>query len=134
MRFPWEDDPDAVPVDELRRYARQECKQRSQREVAAEMGVGRTTLRNFVTEETNPHPRVRNLLHKWYRARALRDGGTASAALAVLLDGLPAEIVVVACGRLLDTVEWAHHEAGREPPAWLANARAVGAAGGEYDA
>lgn len=53
MRFSWEHDPDAVPVDELRRYARQECKQRSRREIAAEIGLGRTTLHNFVTRETN---------------------------------------------------------------------------------
>lgn len=129
MRFSWEDDPDAVPVDELRRYARQQCKHRSQREIATEIGLRRTTLRNFVTRETNPHPRVRNLLHKWYRAHAVRDGA-AAAALALLLDGLPAEIVVVAFGRLLDTVEWAHREARREPPAWLATVRTVDASGG----
>jgi hypothetical protein len=123
MRFSWKDDPDAVPIDELRRSVRHECKQRSQREVAAEIGLGRTTLHNFVTRETNPHPRVRNLLHKWYRTRAVQDGGALSA-WAVLLDGLPAEVVAVAYGRFLDTVEWAHREAGREPPAWLANARA----------
>lgn len=130
MRALWKDDPDAVPVDELRRRARHECKQRSQREVAAEIGVGRTTLHNFVTRETSPHPRVRNLLHKWYQARAVRDGA-ASAALAALLDGLPAEIATAAHGRLLDAVEWAHHEAEREPPAWLTTARIVETTGGE---
>jgi hypothetical protein len=119
MRFSWNDDPDAVPVDELRRYVREECKQRSQRELAAEIGLRRTTLRNFVTRETNPHPRVRNLLHKWYRAHAVRDGA-AAAALALLPDGLPAEIVMVARTRIMDTVGWAYGEAGRESPAWVA--------------
>jgi hypothetical protein len=67
MKF-WDGDPDAIPLDKLRGYARYRCKQRSQRSIAAEIGIGRTTLHKFVTGSTTPVPRVRHLLQVWYRA------------------------------------------------------------------
>jgi hypothetical protein len=79
----------------------------------------------FVTGETNPHPRIRHLLQEWYRVHAGADGG-ASAALAALLDGLPADVQEAGRGRLLEVVEWAHGEAGEDVPAWVATARSGG--------
>lgn len=58
-----------VPVEDLRRFAQDETELTSIRHVAAEVGIGRTTLHKFVAGETMPHPRVRRLLAMWYLRR-----------------------------------------------------------------
>lgn len=129
----WKDDPDAVPIAELRRYARQQCKLRSQRVIADRIGIGRTTLNSFVTQDTNPHPRIRTLFQTWYWARTAACGEAASASLTALVDDLPPAIGLGALGRILDTLDSAYAEAGREPPGWIARLRTE-RTGGECDA
>jgi hypothetical protein len=58
-----------VHVEELRRFVQDETELTSIRRVAAEVGIGRTTLHKFVAGETIPHPRVRRLLAIWYLRR-----------------------------------------------------------------
>ena len=49
----------------LRAYAQAETERSSMRAVAERIGMGRTTLYNFLAG-ANPHPRVRRLLALWY--------------------------------------------------------------------
>lgn len=131
----WEGDADAVPVEDMRRLAREHCKEASVRTVAAAVGVGRTTLHKFVAAGAMPHPRVRNLLQRWYR-RNQSGAADAVAALTVLLRGVPPHIEREAAGWILDAVERAHRTAEQEPPGWIASARGLsfgGDAGAECE-
>lgn len=79
----------AIPLETLRERARRACEKCSIRAVAAEMGLGRTTLHNFVNEGTKPHPRVRRLVALWFVAQP-DDGEVEADACEILLAALPA--------------------------------------------
>lgn len=112
----------AVPVEDLRRFARDQAELTSIRQVAAEVGLGRTTLHKFIAGETMPHPRIRRLLALWYLRRHVPAADDAAvrpyrSALDVLLSGLPDEARPRAASDVLDVLARGH--APGERPAWL---------------
>jgi hypothetical protein len=78
----------AIPLETLRERARVACELSSVRVVAAQMGGGRTTLRNFIDEGRTPHPRVRRLMALWFVSQ-IRDVPAHADACAVLLATVP---------------------------------------------
>jgi hypothetical protein len=118
-----------VPVEAIRRFAQDETELTSIRHVAAEVGLGRTTLHKFVAGETMPHPRVRRMLALWYLRRqgqAAEDEtvGPYASALAVLLSDLPADTGELTMGDVLDVLERGYATTGEVRPAWLDALRA----------
>jgi hypothetical protein len=113
----------AVPVEAMRRFAQDQAELTSIRQVAAEIGLGRTTLHKFVAGETMPHPRVRRLLALWYLRRHGQgaDGESLrpyASALQILLGGVPDEVRARATDEVLDVLRRGY-AAGGEPPPWL---------------
>lgn len=63
-----------IPIAELRRCARAAAERTTVRRLSETVGVGRTTLQNFVRGGTHPHPRTRRALVTAYLAeRAERE-------------------------------------------------------------
>lgn len=128
----------SVPVEDIRELARDQAELSSLRVVAEQVGLGRTTLHKFISGNTMPQPRVRRLLALWY----LRQTGvisseeheaelrTRSAALKVLLSGVPTGQMKDARSALLDELEQAHVRAGVAVPGWIAALRAREQGGG----
>lgn len=113
--------PRDVPIEDVRELARDRAEQSSLRHLAPEIGVGHSTLHNFLNGAA-PHPRVRRLLALWY----LRETGAAgdeqetltpyTSALEVLLGGVPAAARNRATGELLDVLDRGY---GTAKPSWL---------------
>jgi hypothetical protein len=115
----------AVPIDTLREFARDRAEMSSVRQVAGEVGLGRTTLHNFISEETTPHPRVRRLLALWYlreQQKEEKPATTAASAVEILLNGIPPEQREGARAALVQTLSAIHTAAGA-PPQWLNDLR-----------
>jgi hypothetical protein len=100
-----------VPLATLRGRARRACERRSVRAVAAEMGVGRTTLRNFVYEGTTPHPRVRRLVALWFVSQPA-DREVEEDACEILLAAVPAASRALAQEELIIFVKELHQQYG----------------------
>jgi AcrR family transcriptional regulator len=118
----------AIPIETLREYAREASVRTSMRQVAAEAGVGRTTLQNFVQGGTSPHPRVKRALAEWYlreRDQAAHDAVAEdfAAALEVLVAELPEEARRQARATLLEILDRVHSLVGVPLPAGLAALR-----------
>jgi hypothetical protein len=125
-----------VPVEAIRRFAQDETELTSIRHVAAEVGLGRTTLHKFVAGETMPHPRVRRLLALWYLRRhdqAAEDETVRpyATALGILLACVPDEVRMGAAEDVLNVLE-RHAVTGGERPPWMdaLRTRAAGGAAG----
>jgi hypothetical protein len=121
----------AVPVETLRAFARDRAELSSVRQVAAQVGLGRTTLHNFISEDTTPHPRVRRLLALWYLREREKEQAAFSpeaytSALTLLLDDLPARDRAPAIASLLESVAAAYESAGMPLPPGLAQLREKG--------
>ena len=118
--------PRDVPIDAVRELARDHAERSSLRQLAPEIGLGHSTLHNFLSGAA-PHPRVRRLLGLWY----LRVTGAAgdddlrpyASALDMLLAGGPAELRERAAGEVLDVLERGYAGSGKDAPAWLAALR-----------
>jgi len=116
--------PRDVPIDAVRELARDRAEQTSLRHLAPEIGLGHSTLHNFLNGAA-PHPRVRRLLGLWY----LRETGAAGAeeeslrpytsALDLLLGGVPATARRGAAGDVLDVLERGYTAGGGRKPGWL---------------
>lgn len=85
-----------IPLEVLRDFAISQSETTSMRQVAEEAGVGRTTLLNFVSRGTKPHPRIRRRLALWFLMK--RDRATDNdvvrpyaTAINLLLADMPAE-------------------------------------------
>lgn len=114
----------AVPLETLREFARDESERSSLRQVAAAVGVGRTTLQNFIQAETSPHPRVKRLVALWYLKQTTRSEEEESAeayatALDLLVGALPVERRGEARRTLIEIVERVHGLLGVPLPAGL---------------
>lgn len=120
--------PRELSVDAMRALARDRTEQSSIRTVAQEMGLGHTTLYNFLQGAT-PHPRVRRALAEWYvrQSAALpgaeRPAEAYSAALAVLVDAMPPETRASAADELLSYLESLHRQGGGTTPGWITRLR-----------
>lgn len=116
--------PRDVPIAAVRELARDHVERTSLRHLAPEMGLGHTTLHNFLNGAA-PHPRVRRLLGEWYlRVTAGETQTEAStrayaSALEILLGGLPVSSRGRAAGEVLDVVERGYEKAGKPRPRWL---------------
>jgi len=106
----------------LRESVRRAVEARSLRHVAREIGISHVGLKHFMNGAEPYVATKRRLLH-WYVSRAAETRGisddTASAAFAVLLDGLPPEARPIALSRMLEAVAQAHQQAGVPPPQWI---------------
>lgn len=120
--------PRDVPIDAVRELARDHAERTSLRQLAPEIGLGHSTLHNFLSGAA-PHPRVRRLLGLWY----LRvTGGSAeeftirpyAAAIDVLLSEVPEAVRDRARADLLGVLERGYRASGVEAPGWLAALRA----------
>lgn len=125
--------PRDVPIDAVRELARDHAERTSLRQLAPEIGLGHSTLHNFLNGAA-PHPRVRRLLGLWY----LRvTGGSAedfslrpyAAALDALLAGVPQTARGRAAEDVLDVLERGYRGNGVETPPWLSALRARESAG-----
>lgn len=111
----------SVPLDVLRDFIRSQCELASVRAVAAETGLGRTTLHAFINGATKPHPRVRRTLALWYLAKVneapdidvLRPY---ESALAILISSLPPDAQEAARALLVDDLRGLH---SAPLPRWL---------------
>jgi hypothetical protein len=112
--------PRDVPIDAVRDLARDHAERTSLRQLAPEIGLGHSTLHNFLNGAA-PHPRVRRLLALWY----LRvtgggdDAETYAAAVDVLLASVPEEARSSAASDLLDVLERGYDASGTARPPWL---------------
>jgi hypothetical protein len=121
--------PRDVPIEAVRELARDYAERSSLRHLAPEIGLGHSTLHNFLNGAA-PHPRVRRLLAIWY----LRATGAAGedeeairpyvSALEILLGGVPDEARDRATAAVLDVLEQGYASSGAAPPGWLRTLRA----------
>ena len=121
--------PRDVPLDAVRDLAREHAERSSLRQLAPEIGLGHSTLHNFV-KGASPHPRVRRLLGLWY----LRETAGSPeefklrpyvAALDVLLADVHESARARARVTLLECVsDHVYGVSGGESPDWLAALRA----------
>jgi hypothetical protein len=114
----------SVPVEVLREFVRDQAELSSVRQVAAEIGLGRTTLHSFVTGESTPHPRVRRLIALWYLQKT-QNTSTAdamkpyAAALEILLGDIPTDRRGAAEHAVLELLAQTHTAEGGRGPHWL---------------
>jgi predicted DNA-binding transcriptional regulator AlpA len=114
----------AIPVDVLREFARTQTEVTSIREVAEDVGLGRSTLHKFILGRTAPQPRTRRRLGLWYleRVDAAIDMDVVRAyarALDTLVSDLPQVQRTGTVDRVVTELErgWADAELPR--PRWL---------------
>jgi hypothetical protein len=110
-----------APIEDVRALAQERAEQTSIRAAAEEIGLGHSTVHNFL-RGAEPHPRVRRKLLAWYAWGAAPDGGVKAAgeALDALTEGLPGEHRVRARAVLLDVVEQAHRAVrDHDVPGWI---------------
>jgi hypothetical protein len=113
----------AVPLEVLRDFVRSQTELSSIRQVAAEVGLGRTTLNAFINAETNPHPRVRRVIALWYlqkleQAPDIDVARPYVSALEILLADVPEDRKREAQQSLLELLGETHAAVG-EAPRWL---------------
>jgi hypothetical protein len=126
--------PRDVPLDDIRELARDRAELSSLRHLAPEIGLGHSTLHNFLNGAA-PHPRVRRLLGLWYLRETGAEGAEDAAfrpfasALDILLGGVPAEARDKGARELLDVLKRVHASSGAKEPAWLKTLRDQAAGG-----
>jgi uncharacterized Zn finger protein len=112
-----------VPVQAMRELARDRAELTSVRQVADEIGLGRTTLHNFISADTMPHPRVRRLLALWYLREKEKESAseekTYAAAFEILVNSVPPESRDEWRVALATKLAELHAAPGAELPAWL---------------
>jgi hypothetical protein len=127
MTTPNQEDP---PIGAVRERVRDRAEQTSIRWVAEEIGLGHSTVHNFLNGAA-PHPRGRRKLLAWYALWGAPDQGAGAArdALNALTSGLPDAYRARTQTAIVEVVEQAHFAAGNaDVPAWV---RALGRVGAE---
>lgn len=116
--------PRDVPLDAIRELARDRAELASLRHVAPVIGLGHSTLHNFLTGAA-PHPRVRRLLGLWYLRETGAEGAEEVAlrpyasSLDTLLGEMPESARAGTAGEVLDVLGRAYAASGAIYPAWL---------------
>jgi transcriptional regulator with XRE-family HTH domain len=114
----------AVALETLRGFLADRIQSSSERVVAMETGLSRSTLTKFVRGETQPHPRTQRLLAAYYLAQTRvgeeEDVDPRRAAIGILFPGVP-EIEIVA------VLEELYTEHGMPLPYWMARIRELAA-------
>jgi hypothetical protein len=118
--------PRDVPIEPVREFARDRAEQSSIRTLAADIGLGHSTVHNFLGGAA-PHPRVRRQLVEWYLSRTGQSPEYSeqayTAALDVLLGPLPPGSRPRARQNMLAALERTHAELGIPVPDWLSALR-----------
>jgi hypothetical protein len=116
-----------ISVFVLREAVREEVERTSSHVVAREVGLSGPAIRSFVRGSA---PRESNLrkYRMWYLRHRQRTGGTpdtetAAAALALLLEHVPALDRAEARSEFLDWIERISRQVGVEVPGWAAELR-----------
>lgn len=108
----------AAHVQQVRNAAREAAESSSLRIVAREIGIGHSTLHNFLNG-AEPHPRVRRILRDWYVERA----GGGESQLRPCLDRLTQDLSDHVAKRLRPALAHmlvsGYVESGLDVPAWL---------------
>lgn len=110
------------PIAEIRDYAQEKAELTSLRILAKEIGLGHSTLHNFVGGAA-PHPRVRRKLLDWYRVSTgdLADHHAVQA-IRVLLEEMTPARQEHAAGVILNQLERLYIDACCPVPGWVAAA------------
>jgi hypothetical protein len=113
-----------IPLEVLREFVRTQSEETSIRQVAADIGLGRTTLHSFINAETTPHPRIRRKIALWYldwlqSAPDMDLVRPYAAALDVLTEGMPERQREGAVEIVLDGLELGFCSDGDSPPRWV---------------
>lgn len=114
----------SVPLEVLRDFVRARAELSSLRDVAAQTGLGRTTLHSFINGETKPHPRVRRAMGLWYFAKMNEAPDIDivrpyEAAISVLLAALPDAERGTARALVIDDLRSPHAQTDTPLPRWL---------------
>jgi hypothetical protein len=59
-------EPDDVPLEALREFMREQVEERSLREVAGEVGIGKDAVRSFAEGDARPYPLTVQKVREWY--------------------------------------------------------------------
>ncbi len=59
-------DPEAVQLEAIREFMRRRVSERSLRDVAAEVGIGKDAVRDFAEGEVQPYARTEQKVREWY--------------------------------------------------------------------
>jgi transcriptional regulator with XRE-family HTH domain len=115
--------PPHVPLERLRQAAQRAVDESSLRKVAIQVGLSPMGLSLFLRGNTEPFkPTVRKLVEWYVRDAASRRGldeATASAALSLLLDGMPEPEASATRERVLAALREGYTKSGETPPEWL---------------
>ncbi|HYH81736.1 MAG TPA: hypothetical protein VEX86_18160, partial [Longimicrobium sp.] len=58
--------PGDVPLDALREFMREQVEERSLREVAGEVGIGKDAVRSFAEGDARPYSQTVQKVREWY--------------------------------------------------------------------
>lgn len=126
-----------LPIEAVRELARDRSERSSIRQVADQMGLGHSTLANFL-KGASPHPRIRRALAEWY-FREIGSGGDEypdvayASAVQVLVAGLPERGRGAAAEDVVALLERLHEKNGLQKPGWLERLRVVEAREGNAE-
>lgn len=114
----------AIPVEELRTWYVERCAMSTIREVAADVGVGHSTLFALVSGKTRTlQPRIRKVLAGYYLAHRGDDDSqrveNAKAAFRTAASFFPEPARARVVLHLLATAEAEYLAAGQDVPGWL---------------
>lgn len=120
----------AIPLEVLRDFVRSRTEATSIRQVAVEIGIGRTTLHSFINADTTPHPRVRRVIALWYldwfnTAPDVDVVRPYKAALDVLVKQVPEGQREGTIAIILDGLESGYLGGSAAPPRWVVLLRFV---------
>ncbi|HEX6042828.1 hypothetical protein [Longimicrobium sp.] len=104
-------------VKQTRRAVRAAAEKSSLRKLASVIGLGHSTLHNFISGAM-PHPKVRRILHDWY-VQQEGPGPLQPAELDHLLRDLPDYICEQVRPHLARVLAGGYAEGAIEAPAWL---------------
>lgn len=112
------------PIEKVRDLVWDHVERSSIRTVAEEIGIGHSTLHNFING-AEPYPRIRRVLIDWH---AWKTGGEAAfenadAALTILGGYFPPEARAAVRAEHVDLMETEFRRDGTEPPEWLSRLR-----------
>lgn len=114
---------EGIGDDVLRAALRRAAEETTLRGVAAQVGMTHAGLQRYIEGKTRPREATQRKLREWYLREAGSwtgvDEGTARAAIAVLLEGLPPAAQDRAVAELAAAVRDAYERVKISPPGWL---------------